>query len=99
MHPAWAPNQPHRGEFVKLLVHPAWQKQGMGTKHMQAVERTAKEACFRLLTLDAKRGSNADRLYHKLGWTSVGTIPAFAFDTDGLTPNDAVIYYKNLADE
>jgi Methyltransferase domain len=47
-----------------------------------------------LLTLDAKRGSSADHLYRKLGWTEAGTIPAFAFDPDGATPHDAVFFYK-----
>ena len=96
LHPAWAPNQPHRAEIAKLLVHRRSRRTGLGTRLMQSIENVARNAGFRLLTLDAKRGSAADRLYRRLGWTPVGTIPAYALDPDG-TPHDAVIFYKVLA--
>lgn len=38
-----------------------------------------------------------ERLYRRLGWIHAGTIPRYALDTDGQTPNDAVIFYKELA--
>jgi GNAT superfamily N-acetyltransferase len=97
LHPAWAPNQPHRAEVAKLLVHRTARRDGLGTKLMHAVEAEAKSAGFRLLTLDAKRGGDAERLYRKLGWTHAGTIPRFAVDPDGKTPHDAVIFYKELS--
>ena len=62
---------------------------------MHEIEDAARSHGFRLLTLDAKRGGAADRLYRRLGWTHAGTIPRFALDTDG-TPHDAVIFYKAL---
>jgi len=96
LHPAWAPNQPHRAEVVKLLVDPKVRRAGLGTTLMQAVEDAACSAGLTLLTLDAKRGGAAERLYRKLGWTHVGTIPRFALDPDGKTPHDAVIFYKEL---
>lgn len=96
LHPAWAPNQPHRAEIAKLLVHGRSQRAGLGTGLMRAVEDGAKQAGFSLLTLDAKRGVAAERLYRRLGWIPVGTIPEFAFDPDGKTPHDAVIFYKKL---
>lgn len=97
LHPAWAPNQPHRGEIVKLMVHRRARGDGIGTRLMQAAVEAAAAAGFRLLTLDAKRGGAAERLYQSLGWTHAGTIPRYALDTDGSTPHDAVIYYKELA--
>lgn len=96
LHPAWAPNQPHRGEIVKLLVHRRCRRQGLGMRLMEAIEEAAQRDGFRLLTLDAKRGAAADVLYRQLGWTAVGTIPRYALDTDGITPHDAVIFYKEL---
>jgi GNAT superfamily N-acetyltransferase len=96
LHPAWAPNQPHRAEIAKLLVHRRHRRQGLATDLMQAVEDAARLAGFRLLTLDAKRGAAAEQLYRHLGWTAVGTIPRFAFDPDGSTPHDAVVFYKEL---
>jgi len=97
LHPAWAPNQPHRAEIAKLLVHRRGRRAGLGTQLMRAAEDAAKDAGFALLTLDAKAGADAERLYARLGWTRVGTIPRFALDPDGRTPHDAVIFYKELA--
>jgi GNAT superfamily N-acetyltransferase len=96
LHPAWAPNQPHRGEISKLLVHRRGRRAGLGTRLMAAIEDAARSAGFRLLTLDAKRGEAAERLYRRMGWTAVGTIPEYALDPDGKTPHDAVIFYKEL---
>jgi GNAT superfamily N-acetyltransferase len=97
LHPAWAPNQPFRGEIAKLLVHRRRRRTGLGTRLMRAIEDAARQSGFTLLTLDAKRGAAAEHLYRRLGWTHAGTIPAYALDTDGVTPHDAVIFYKQLA--
>ena len=96
LQPAWAPNQPHRAEIAKLLVHRRYRRHGLATELMQTVEDAAVRAGFRLLTLDAKRGEAAEQLYRHLGWTAVGTIPRFALDPDGRTPHDAVVFYKEL---
>lgn len=95
LHPAWAPNQPHRAEISKLLVHRRSRRTGLGRRLMQAIEDAARRDGIGLLTLDAKRGVAADRLYRQLGWTAAGTIPGYALDPDG-TPHDAVIFYKDL---
>lgn len=97
LHPAWAPNQPHRAEVVKLLVHRRNRRAGLGTRLMRAIEDAAQRAGFTLLTLDAKRGAAAEHLYRRLGWTCVGTIPGFALDPDGATAHDAVVFYKQLS--
>src|SRR5262249_34374062 len=91
LHPAWAPNQPHRAEVAKLLVHRRYRGLGIGTELMQSLENAARDAGFRLLTLDAKEGAGADRLYRRLGWNPVGVIPRFAFDPDGITQHSAII--------
>lgn len=96
LHPAWAPNQPYRADIMKLLVHRRVRRSGIGTRLMQSIEVEAKGAGFRLLTLDSKRGDAAEGLYHRLGWTTVGTIPRYALDPDG-TPHDAVLFYKELS--
>lgn len=100
LHPAWAPNQPHRAEIVKLLVHRRSRRTGLGTQLMQSIEDAARHSGFSLLTLDAKRGEAAEHLYRRMGWLPAGTIPRYALDPDG-TPHDAVIFYKELdqADE
>ena len=97
LHPAWAPNQPHHAEIVKLLVHRRSRRRGLATQLMHTIEESAGRAGFRLLTLDTKRGEAAERLYRHLGWTPVGTIPRYALDPDG-TPHDTVIFYKELSE-
>lgn len=95
LQPAWAPNQPHRADVVKLLVHRRGQRAGLGTQLMQTIEDEARRAGFSLLTLDARAGGNAERLYRRLGWTHAGTIPRYALNADG-TPHDAIFFYKHL---
>lgn len=99
LHPAWAPNQPHRAEIAKLLVRRRNRRTGLGSRLMHAAEDAARRARFTLLTLDAKRGEAAEQLYRSRGWTCVGTIPEYALDPDGTTPHDAVIFYKRLTAE
>ena len=97
LQPAWAPNQPHRAEVAKLMVHRRARRAGLGARLMAAIETAARDAGFTLLTLDARAGDAADRLYRRLGWTEVGTIPRYALDPDGKGWHDAVIFYKELS--
>jgi ribosomal protein S18 acetylase RimI-like enzyme len=96
LHPSWAPNQPHRADIAKLIVHRRGRKHGLGEQLMAAAEREAAAAGYCLLVLDSKRGDAGERLYRRLGWTVVGTIPRFALDTDGTTSHDTVVFYKEL---
>lgn len=96
LQPAWAPNQPHRAEVEKLLVLRQMQRRGIGDALVQAVEEFAGAAGFSLLTLDARAGGDAERLYQRRGWNRVGVIPDFALNPDGKQLHDAVLYYKHL---
>lgn len=96
MHPAWPPNQPHRADIAKLIVHRRARGRGIGARLMEAVESAARAAGFTLLTLDTKRGDTAERLYRRLGWTEVGVIPNYAVDPDGRTPHDTVVFYREI---
>ena len=95
LHPSWAPNQPHRADVMKLMVHRRGRRQGLGRQLMLGLECEARGAGFRLLTLDSKRGDAGEALYRALGWSVVGTIPRYALDPDG-TPHDTVVFYKEL---
>lgn len=99
LHPAWAPNQPHRAEIAKLLVDARRRRKGIGRSLMAAAESVARNEGFTLLTLDAKAGADAERLYRALGWTHAGTIPRYALDPDRAAFHDAVIFYKHLQEE
>jgi ribosomal protein S18 acetylase RimI-like enzyme len=96
LHPARAPNQPHHADVAKLIVHRRARRRGLGEALMAAVEREAAVEGFRLLVLDSKRGDAAERLYRRLGWNVVGTIPRFALDADGQSLHDTVVFFKEL---
>jgi len=97
MHPSWAPNQPHRADIAKLIVHTRCRGTGIGRRLMVSIEDTAREAGFTLLTLDTKLGCVAEQLYRRLGWTCVGSIPKYALDPDGTAFHSNAIFYKLIA--
>ena len=72
------PNQPHRADVAKMLVHRRARRQGLGERLMRAAEATARECGRRLLVLDTVTGGDAERLYARLGWQRVGSIPDYA---------------------
>ena len=93
--PGWAPNQAHRADVTKLLVHRRARSAGLGRRLMTALEDHARAMGFRLLTLDTRRGDAAERLYRRLGWCEVGVIPDYAIYGQGWC--DTVVFYKRLA--
>ena len=95
LQPSWAPNQPHRADVAKLLVHTRARKRGIARALMAELERRARENQFTLLLLDTCRDSPAERLYTSLGWQRVGEVPHYALNPDG-TNCDTVFFYKEL---
>jgi ribosomal protein S18 acetylase RimI-like enzyme len=93
LRPASMPNQRHRADIAKLLVHRRARGQGLGRMLMEEIERRARAAGFTLLTLDTKRGDAAESLYRRAGWTEVGVIPNYALNPDG-SLCDTVFFYK-----
>ncbi|HTW68150.1 MAG TPA: GNAT family N-acetyltransferase [Bryobacteraceae bacterium] len=92
---AWPPNQPHRSDVAKLLVHRSVRRQGIAERLMLAAEEQARAAGKTLLVLDTVTGDNAERLYERLGWTKVGVIPNYALYPDGRWC-DTTVFYKSL---
>jgi GNAT superfamily N-acetyltransferase len=92
---ALPPNQPHRGEIAKLLVHRSARKRGVAQLLMERAEAEARAEGKTLLVLDTVTGDNAERLYERLGWTRVGVIPGYALYPDG-RPCDTTIFWKAL---
>jgi ribosomal protein S18 acetylase RimI-like enzyme len=95
LQPAWAPNQPHRADVAKLIVHRRARGRGIARALMQALERHASAQRFTLLLLDTCKGTPAERLYTSLGWIRVGEVPHFAINPDG-SLCDTVFFYKAL---
>jgi GNAT superfamily N-acetyltransferase len=88
------PNQPHRADVNKLLVHRDARKQGIGAALMQQLEAAARTRGRTLLMLDTA-SSDAERLYERMGWTRVGVIPGYALLPHG-PPCDTTLFWKRL---
>ena len=92
---ALPPNQPHRAEVAKLLVHRSVRGRGVGRRLMEHAEVEARAEGKTLLVLDAVTGGDAARLYDRLGWTTVGVIPGYALYPNG-RPCDTTVFWKEL---
>ena len=88
-------NQPHRADLAKMLVHRRARRQGLGTALMRAAEGLARDGGRTLLVLDTVTGSDADRLYARLGWQRVGDIPGYALFPQG-GPCSTTYFYRAL---
>jgi GNAT superfamily N-acetyltransferase len=96
---ATPPNQLHRGEVAKLLVHPIARRRGLARALMIALEDVALSAGRTLLTLDTWTGGNAEVLYRSLGYVVVGVIPRFARGSTTPELEPTTIMYKELRAE
>ena len=67
-------NQPHRADVSKMIVHRRARRLGLGEALMRAAEQAALELGRTLLVLDTA-SEEAKRLYERLGWIRVGTVP------------------------
>lgn len=93
---ALPPNQPHRCEVAKMMVHPAARRKGVGRALMAALETEARAASKTLVTLDTKTGDKAEPLYKAAGFRTAGVIPGFALDPDGKAQHATTYMYKAL---
>ncbi|MGK3992474.1 GNAT family N-acetyltransferase [Sorangium sp. So ce1024] len=90
-------NQPHRADVAKLQVHRRARRRGLGEALVRAAEAAAREAGRTLLVLDTVTGSDAERLYTRLGWQRCGVIPGYALlPRGGLC--STTVFYRELAD-
>ncbi len=92
---ALPPNQPHRGEIAKLLVHRSARRRGIAELLMAGAETEARAEGKTLLVLDAVSSDDAARLYARLGWTRVGEIPDYALYPDG-RPCPTTFFWKRI---
>jgi ribosomal protein S18 acetylase RimI-like enzyme len=90
------PNQRHRAEVSKLLVHPEARRRGIARALMTALEKIAVAEGRTLLTLDTRRGDAAEPLYRSLGYVIAGVIPRYARGPLRPDLEDTTIMYKEL---
>jgi GNAT superfamily N-acetyltransferase len=89
------PNQPHRADIRKLLVHRSVRGHGVGAALMAQAEQQARRRGRWLLVLDTVPGENGYRLYMRNGWTRAGIIPDYAMFPDGQLC-DTAVFWKRL---
>ncbi|MGE8690142.1 MAG: GNAT family N-acetyltransferase [Achromobacter sp.] len=91
------PNQPHRAEVRKLLVHPDFRRRGIARALLGAAEAMAARRGRSLITLDTRTGDSAEPLYASMGYRTVGVIPGFSRDPrDAGKLDGTTVMYKPL---
>jgi ribosomal protein S18 acetylase RimI-like enzyme len=90
------PNQPHRAEIRKLLVHPHARRHGLARRLMARVEDEARARGRTLLVLDTRTGDAAEPLYRSLGYSVVGSIPGYCLAPDGGALDATTIMFKSF---
>ncbi len=89
------PNQPHRAEVKKMLVHSDGRRQGIAGSMLRRVEEEALKRGRTLLILDTG-SEEARRVYERGGWSRFGFVPDFALLPDGGFC-DTTFYLKDLS--
>ena len=89
------PNQPHRAEVARVLVHRSARRRGIAQRLMERLEQEARAEGKTLLVLDAVTGGGAARLYERIGWNTVGVIPNYALYPDGRFC-DTTVFWKTI---
>jgi GNAT superfamily N-acetyltransferase len=89
------PNQPHRADVARVLVHRSARRRGIAQRLMEHLEREARAEGKSLLVLDAVTGGDAARLYERTGWNTVGVIPGYALYPDGRLC-DTTVFWKAI---
>jgi GNAT superfamily N-acetyltransferase len=88
------PNQPHRADIKKLLVHRSFRGHGVGAALMAQVEEEARRRGRWLLALDTVPGESGHRLYLREGWTQTGLVPNYALFPDGRLCDTAIMWKR-----
>jgi GNAT superfamily N-acetyltransferase len=88
------PNQPHRADIKKMLVHRSARGRGVGAALMARVEAEARRHGRWLLVLDTVPGESGHRLYLRAGWTQTGLVPDYALFPDGRLCDTAIMWKR-----
>src|SRR5271165_6383800 len=93
---ATPPNQAHRADVAKLLVHPDARRRGIARALMMTLEESAIRLGRTLLVLDTTTGNAAERLYLSLGYLVVGVIPRYSRHPWSPELEATTVFYKEL---
>ena len=90
------PNQQHRCEIAKMIVHPGARRLGIGRSLMNHVLDRARDLRKTLVTLDTRTGDVAELLYRSMRFDVAGAIPDFAWDPDGKARHSTTYMFRRL---
>ncbi len=90
-----AENGRHRAEVQRLAVRGDRRGQGLGRALLEAAVERARLMGLRLLWLTTHEGTGSDRFYAAVGWSRLGTMPAYSARPDGTLVGSA-FYYREL---
>lgn len=88
------PNQMHRADIKKMLVHRSARGRGIGAALMAQVETEAQRRGRWLLVLDTVPNENGHRLYLRAGWQQTGIVPDYALFPDGRLCDTAIMWKR-----
>ncbi len=91
---AEAGNGRHRAEVRRLVVRADRRGTGVGRALMEAVVEAARGLGLRLVWLSTHEGTDADRIYARLGWTRAGVIPDYAVLPNGELAGNAFYFLR-----
>jgi acetyltransferase len=92
---AEAENGVHRAEVQRLAVRGDRRGEGLGRALLEAAVERARVMGLRLLWLTTHEGTGSDRFYAAVGWSRLGTVPAYSARPDGTLVGSA-FYYREL---
>jgi acetyltransferase len=89
-----AGNGRHRAEVRRLAVRADRRGSGVGRALMEAAVAGARSLGLRLLWLSTHQGTEADRIYARLGWSRAGVIPDYAVLPSGDLAGNAFYFLR-----
>lgn len=93
------PNQPHRADLKKLLVHPRARRRGIARALIAQLEGEALACGRSMITLDTRTGDVAEPLYRAMGYEEAGIIPDYSLDVTGTRLDATTVFYKRLSEK
>jgi GNAT superfamily N-acetyltransferase len=91
---AGAENGRHRAEIVRLAVRGDLRGQGVGRALLGAAVERGRAMGLRVLWLTTHAGTGSDRFYEAVGWSRLGTLPAYSARPDGTLAGSAFYYVE-----
>ena len=90
------PNQPHRADLKKLLVHPRARRRGIARALISHLEIDCASIGRSLITLDTRTGDVAEPLYRSMDYVIAGVIPDYSLNVESTRRDATTLLYKRL---